>query len=152
MLLLLHFTGLLQVSIFNFHVYLEFWVTHWNITNRSNNSFVCFSLIFNRNSYYFSVNSGFYTALLKNWQLNDQNEPPEVFYKKSCSYKFRNIYRKTPALELVLIKFIKETPAQVFSLWVLQNFKEHLFWRKSVNGCSWMMEIVYLKLKVGNLL
>ena len=75
-----------------------------------------------------------------------------MFYKKSCSYKFRNIYRKTPALELVLIKFIKETPAQAFSLWVLQNFKEHLFWRKSVNGCSWMIEIVYLKLKVGNLL
>ena len=101
---LLHFTYLLQVSIFNFPVYHEFWVTHWNITNRSNKLFVCFSLIFNRNSYYFSVNSGFYTALLKKWQLNDQKEPPEVFYKKSCSYKFRNIYRKTPAMELQFIK------------------------------------------------
>ena len=28
-----------------------------------------------------------------------QKQPPEVFCKKSCSLKFRNIYRKTPVLD-----------------------------------------------------
>ena len=30
-----------------------------------------------------------------------QKEPPEVFYKKSCSKKFRSIHRKTPVLEVL---------------------------------------------------
>ena len=29
---------------------------------------------------------------------------PKVFYKKSCSYKFRNIHRKTPVLESLFNK------------------------------------------------
>ena len=28
-----------------------------------------------------------------------QKQPPEVFYRKSCSQKFRNIHRKAPVLE-----------------------------------------------------
>ena len=31
-----------------------------------------------------------------------------MFCQKSCSNKFRNIYKKTPALESVLIKLIKK--------------------------------------------
>ena len=33
-----------------------------------------------------------------------QKQPPEVFYKKSCSEKCRNILRKTPALESLFNK------------------------------------------------
>ena len=35
-----------------------------------------------------------------------KKQPPEVFFKKMCSKKFRKIHRKTPK---------KETVAQVFS-------------------------------------
>ena len=38
--------------------------------------------------YFFIVNS----------LLLVQKQPPEVFFKKSCSLKLRNIYRKTPVL------------------------------------------------------
>ena len=41
-----------------------------------------------------------------------QKQPPEVFYKKRCSLKFRKIHRKTPVPESL---FKKEIPAQVFS-------------------------------------
>ena len=30
-----------------------------------------------------------------------QEQPPEVLYRKSCYWKFRNIHRKTPVLESV---------------------------------------------------
>ena len=41
-----------------------------------------------------------------------QKQPPEVFCKKKCSYKFRKIYSKTPVPES--LNFIKkETLAQV---------------------------------------
>ena len=33
-----------------------------------------------------------------------KKEPPQVFYKKNCLSKFRNIHRKTPLLESFLIK------------------------------------------------
>ena len=33
-----------------------------------------------------------------------QKQPPEVFYYKSCSSKFRNIHRKTTVLESLLKK------------------------------------------------
>ena len=43
-----------------------------------------------------------------------QKQPPEVFCKKSCSYKFHKIHRKTPVPQAC--NFIKkETLAQVFS-------------------------------------
>ena len=29
----------------------------------------------------------------------------------------------------------KETPTQVFHLWLLRNFQEHLFWKRSTDGC-----------------
>ena len=33
------------------------------------------------------------------YNLNRQNQPPEVFYKKRFPQKFVNIHRKTPVLE-----------------------------------------------------
>ena len=33
-----------------------------------------------------------------------QKHPPEVFYQKNCSSKFRNIQRKTPELESLFNK------------------------------------------------
>ena len=35
-----------------------------------------------------------------------QKQPPEVFRGKSCSWKFRNVRRKTPVLESLLNKVI----------------------------------------------
>ena len=52
-----------------------------------------------------------------------QKQPPELFYVKSYSYKFRNIHSKTPLLKsLFLIKLqafmpvalLKKNPTQVF--------------------------------------
>ena len=34
----------------------------------------------------------------------EQEQPPEVFYEKSCSLKFRKFYRKAPVLESLLNK------------------------------------------------
>ena len=98
---------MLEVSIYNFHVYLESWATHWNVSNSSNNSFVSFLLIFNRNSY-FSVNSGFCTALLKKWQLNDQKEPPGRRSVKAVLKNFQIFTGKHLCRSLFLIKFIKK--------------------------------------------
>ena len=36
---------------------------------------------------------------------NWQKQPPEVFCKKNCSKKFRNIHQKTPVLETLFNKF-----------------------------------------------
>ena len=37
---------------------------------------------------------------------NRQEQPPEVFFTKSCSSKFRNIHRKTLALESLFNKVV----------------------------------------------
>ena len=44
-----------------------------------------------------------------------QKQQPELFCKKSWSYKFRNIYRKTPVLRS------KRHQHRCFSLWLLPN-------------------------------
>ena len=59
--------------------------------------------------------------------------PLQVFYKKSCSEKICNtIFTRT--INKVLLKMDSNTDAL---LWILGNFKEHLFWRTSAYGCSW---------------
>ena len=40
-----------------------------------------------------------------------QKQPPEVFCKKRCSYKFRKIDRKTPVSESLFNKDVDLTPA-----------------------------------------
>ena len=47
-----------------------------------------------------------------------QKQPPEVFYKRICSWKFRNIHRKTPVLASTFL--IKDSNIGIF-LWILQN-------------------------------
>ena len=34
--------------------------------------------------------------------------------------------------------FLKRGSSTGFSLWILGNFQEHLFWKTFVNGCSWV--------------
>ena len=51
--------------------------------------------------------------------LKIQKQPPEVLYLKRCSLKFRKICRITPVPECF-------SDTGVF-LWILRNFKEHLF-------------------------
>ena len=36
--------------------------------------------------------------------MSTEKQPPKVFYKKSCSEKFRKIHRKTPLLESLFNK------------------------------------------------
>ena len=66
-------------------------------------------------------------------------ETPEVFYEK-------RVLRKTPVLEsLFLIKlqasalqlYYKRDSATGVFLWILCNFKEHLFYRTTPNNCFW---------------
>ena len=58
----------------------------------------------------FAVDSLIYTFIY-------QKQPPEVFYKKRCSEKFRKFHRKTPVLESLLKKGagLKAFSEQLFS-------------------------------------
>ena len=40
-----------------------------------------------------------------------QKQPPELFYRKSCYYKFRHIHRKTHVLESPFNRFAASRPA-----------------------------------------
>ena len=89
-----------------------------------------------------------WTVTLSNWK----KQPPEVFYKKSCSEKFCNNFRKTLVLKsflgwvwnkvaghqavrpAVLLK--RDSNTEVF-LWMSQHFKQQLFWRTSAYSCFW---------------
>ena len=62
-----------------------------------------------------------------------QKQPPEVFYKKRCSEKFRKIHRKTPKA----CNFIKkETLAQVISCEFCEIFNKVFFCRTRWNNWS----------------
>ena len=53
-----------------------------------------------------------------------QKQPPEVFEKKRCAYKFRKIYNKTPVLGSDFNKiYQKDLLTQVFSGEICENFK-----------------------------
>ena len=96
--------------------------------------------------------------------LTFQKQPPEVFYEKRCSWKFRKIHRKTPlACEIFKNTFFTEhlrMTASAFSfseaatggvLWKkvflkisqnsqentfgLRNFQKHLFYRTPPEDC-----------------
>ena len=65
-----------------------------------------------------------------------QKQPPEVFYRKSYSEKFRDIYKKTPALESPFNRlagfktcnfFLKKKPTQGFSCERYKVFKNTYF-------------------------
>ena len=72
-----------------------------------------------------------------------KEQPLEVFYKRSCSQKFRNIHRKTPVLESLfnnagarqtcnILK--KDSNTSVF-LWILQILKN--FCERLLLGIMW---------------
>ena len=60
----------------------------------------------------------------------EQEQPPEMFYEKSCSLKFRKFYRKAPVLESLLNKiaglkacnFIKNRVQHMFFLLKFAKF------------------------------
>ena len=60
---------------------------------------------------------------------------------ENCSWKIRNIHRKTPVLESPFNKVAVWRPSTLlkresntgFFLWILGHFKEDLFWRTSAN-------------------
>ena len=61
-----------------------------------------------------------------NWSNDIQKQPSEMFYEKSCSLKYRNIRRKTIALDLIrlclkatLLK--RDSNTGIFML-ILRNF------------------------------
>ena len=57
-----------------------------------------------------------------------QKQPPELFCKKSCCLKFRNIHRKTPVLEAFKpTALLKKESNTGFFLWILRNFKKTYF-------------------------
>ena len=55
----------------------------------------CFLILLNFTRYLFSVNT-----------MNVQKQPPEVFCKKMCSWKFHKIHRKTPVPEAFFNKVV----------------------------------------------
>ena len=145
---LLELSGLLQVSISNYHFYLEYWVTYWNLTNRCNNFCVCFSLILI--FYKFII---FYS---EQWVLHCVNW-------KSDNWMIKRSNRRCSIKQAVLKYFAMFTGKHL--RWSLKYIKKRLqhrcfpvniakVWRAPIlkNGCSWMMETVYLELKVENLL
>ena len=72
-----------------------------------------------------------------------QKQPPQVFCKKRCTYKFRKILRKTPGAACNLIK--KEALAQVFSCEfceISKNtfFSEHLQTTASVSISNFLFK------------
>ena len=81
-----------------------------------------------RNEFHFGV---FHVNSYK--RLTRQQQPPEVFYNKRCSWKFRKIHRKTP---------VPEALAQVFSCEfceISKNtfFTEHLQTTASDETTTW---------------
>ena len=63
-----------------------------------------------------------------------QKQLPYVFFKESCSEKFRNIHRKIFVLESLFNivgdlqeRYLKETPIQVFSCEYCKIFKNTYF-------------------------
>ena len=77
-----------------------------------------------------SQNTGFPRSAYSRESPKQSPEPPNLFYKKSCSSKFGSIYRKTPVLEPQACSFIKKRlqhrcfPVNI----VIENthFEEHL--------------------------
>ena len=80
-----------------------------------------------------------------------QKQPPEVFCKKKCSYKFRKIHRKTHAPgQLVLYKGVYYHEFNFFFFFLISQVKTHknVFLFKVTNGNIWTMFDVCSKLTI----
>ena len=78
------------------------------------------------------TNGWFWRVHIRHWLY--QKQPPEMFYKKSSSWKFHNIHKKTPASESLFDKiagFVKRDS----NINVSSEYCEHLFWTTSANSC-----------------
>ena len=68
--------------------------------------------------------------MIASHKISEKYNEQKVFHKKNCSYKFRNIHRKTPVLESFLIKMQAFRPATLLKrvsntgifLTILRNF------------------------------
>ena len=78
-----------------------------------------------------------------------QKQPPEVFCKKKCSYKFRKIHRKTPLPgRLVLYKDVYYQEFKFF-FWISQvKTHKNVFLFKVTNENIWTMFDVCSKLTI----
>ena len=98
-----------------------------------------------------------FTAINKycfKWDYNPfQKQPPKVFYKKAVLKNFAIFTGKRLCLSLFLIKLQDSSPAFLLKrdsntglfLWILRNFKEHLFWRTSANRYFCLFQVNSLK-------
>ena len=98
-----------------------------------------------------------FTAINKycfKWDYNPfQKKPPKVFYKKAVLKNFAIFTGKRLCWSLFLIKLQDSSPAFLLKrdsntglfLWILRNFKEHLFWRTSANRYFCLFQVNSLK-------
>ena len=79
--------------------------------------------------------------------LTLQKRPPEMFYKKDVLKYFAIFTGKHICRDLCSIKLQSWRPTTLLNrdsntgvfLWKLWNFKKHLFWRASANGCFYSL-------------
>ena len=103
----------LQHSVFSREYNEIFMNAFFREKSQENSFYVSVWIIFNR-SFDFSLAHFWYSA--KKCFSFVQKNPPEVFFKKTCSWELLDIYRKTPVLESLFNKvagikvynFIKE--------------------------------------------
>ena len=71
-------------------------------------------MFFNTTKFYtisFFCKHNFFIDEIETYAMNVQKQPPEVFCKKMCSWKFRRIHRQTPVPEVFLNKVAGLRPA-----------------------------------------
>ena len=76
--------------------------------------------------------------------MTTEKQPPKVFYKKSCSEKFRKIHRKTPLLESLFNKVV----AQKACNFIKKRLQHRRF---PVNIAKRLRTAIFSTLKVKNL-
>ena len=99
----------------------------------------------NKECFKWDYNEWDYNAIQKQW--------PKVFYKKAVLKNFAIFTGKHLCWSVFFIKWQNFSPATLLKrdsntglfLWVLRNFKEHLFWRISANCCFYIFQVNYLK-------
>ena len=103
-----------------------------------------------------------YARILKSWHIKtppwkaDQKQPPEVFYKKSCSKTFGNIHRKTPTLESLLNRVTclktcnvikKRLQRRLFSSEYCEIFRNTYFEEHMLQADPMILSLLLIKLK-----
>ena len=80
-----------------------------------------------------------------------QKQPPEVFCKKRCSWKFKKFTGKPLCQSLFLNNVAglqlyqkRDSGTDVF-LWILWNFQEQLFDRTPMDDCFWETKLLTMK-------